>query len=263
MKIAVCVKQVPNRDYPLTLTADGQWIREEGLAWDINESDLYGIEAALQLKERWGGEVLVLAVGPQRMTETLRKALAMGCDRAVLIDDARIPLTSPYCVGRVLAHVLSGESPDLVITGIASDDLGFAQTAGVIAESLGYESLPLVIGLDAPEARRLHIRQELEGGVFDEIELELPAVIMIQSGANSPRYASLRGIMMARKKPLEVKTLADIGFPVEQLRGTHGTIEWLGMEIPVQTTRVELLEGTPEEVAERLLEKLKKEAKVL
>jgi electron transfer flavoprotein beta subunit len=263
MKVAVCVKQVPHRDYTLSLTPDGQWVREEGLAWEMNESDLYAIEAALRLREQWGGDVLAVAVGPERMTETLRKALAMGCDRAVLVSDPRIPFTSPYCVGRVLAAVLAPERPDLVLTGIASEDLGFAQTAGVIAEWLGYESLPLVIGLEAPQPDRLRIRQELEGGVFDEVEVELPAVLMIQSGANQPRYASLKGIMMAKKKPLDVRRLEDLGLTPEDLRGLHSRFEWLGLEVPVQTVQVEFLTGAPDEVAERLLEKLKKEARVL
>ena len=263
MKIAVCIKQVPNRDYALSLEPDQQWIREQDLAWEINEFDLYGIEAALQLKDKFQAEVVVVSLGPQRVTDALRKALAMGCDRAILVNDDRIPMTAPYATAKVLAEVLRRESPDLVITGVQSEDMAYFQTGGIIAELLGMESASMIVAIEPVDERHFRLQLEHEGGAHEEIEVELPAVFLVQTGWNQPRYASLKGIMMAKKKPLDTLTLDDLELTPESLRPAQAQLQWLGLEEPVQETHVEFLEGSPEEIAETLLEKLKKEAHVL
>lgn len=263
MKIAVCIKQVPNRDYALALNPDQSWIREQDLAWEINEFDLYGIEAALQLKDRFQAEVLVVSAGPSRVTDALRKALAMGCDRAILVSDERIPVNAPYAMARVLAEVLRKESPDLIITGVQSEDMAYFQTGSLIAELLDMESASMVVAIEPVDERRYRLSLEHEGGAHEDIEIELPAVFLVQTGWNQPRYASLRGIMMAKKKPLETITLDDLQLSVDDLRAANARLEWLKLEEPIQETHVEFLEGSPEQIAETLFEKLKKEARVL
>ena len=263
MKIAVCIKQVPNRDYALSLDSERSWIREEGLAWEINEFDLYGVEAALQLKDRGEAEVVVFGLGPARVADALRKALAMGADRAVHLADDRIPRTSPYAAARALAAAIGEENPDLVITGVQSEDMAYFQTGALIAEMLAMESASMITAMEPVNERTFRLRLELEGGLHEEIEIDLPAVFLVQTGWNQPRYASLRGIMMAKKKPLVTKTLDDLGLAPEDLRPVRAQWEWLGLEEPVQETQVEYLEGTPEEIADALIEKLQKEAGVL
>lgn len=263
MKIAVCIKQVPNRDFTLTLNPEGTWVREEGLAWEINEFDMYGLEAALQLKDRFNAEVVVLSCGPTRVTDALRKALAMGADRGIHIRDDGIPVQSPYATARALAEALRTESPDLIITGVQSEDMAYFQTGAVIAQLLGYESASMITHMATEDGSVFHLALEHEGGSHEEIEIELPAVFMVQTGWNQPRYASLKGIMQAKTKPIYIKTLTDLGLTPESLYPVGNRVEWLGLEIPVRETQVQFLEGPPDVIAETLIEKLKKEAKVL
>ncbi len=263
MKIGVCIRQVPNRDYPLSLDSEGKWIREDDLAWEMNEFDLYGIEAGLQLKEKLGGEVFVVTVGPSRSDDVLRKALAMGADRAYRIEVADFPRTSPYAVARALTEVIRQENADLVITGVQSEDMAFFQTGALLAGFLGYESASMVVGIEAEDSENLKVTLELEGGAHEILKISLPAVLMVQTGWNQPRYATLKGIMMAKRKPLKVLTLADLELSADAIRGAKGTVEWIKLEEPVQETHVEFLSGAPEEIAEQLILKLKKEAKVL
>ncbi|MGP8248311.1 MAG: electron transfer flavoprotein subunit beta/FixA family protein, partial [Bryobacteraceae bacterium] len=143
MKIVVAIKQVPGRDSQLRIAASGQWIEEAGLAWEINEPDAYALEAGLQLKEKQGGEVVALCAGPERVASTIREALAKGCDRAIHIED-ELASADPLVTARLLAAALAGEKPDLVLTGLQSDDLGFGQTGVILAELLGVAHATIV-----------------------------------------------------------------------------------------------------------------------
>ena len=259
MKIIVCLKQVPKRDLALRLNEAGTWIKEADLSWEINEPDVYALEEALRLKERLGGEVIACSLGPARVEQVLREALAKGADRALHLLDPAFEGLDAFNTARVLAEALRRESFDLILTGLQSDDHGYAQTGVILAEFLGLPHATIVMQIEVLDGR-LKVKRELEAGWFQWVELPLPALLTIQSGINQPRYATLRGSMGAKKKELRRLTLADLGLSAEELRNKQ---ELMRVFFPTKAKRTEFLEGTPEEVAARLVEKLRYEAKVL
>ena len=202
MKIVVAIKQVPARDSLLRPDDSGCWVQESDLAWEINEPDAYALEEALQLKEKNGGEVVALCLGPARVSQTIREALAKGADRAIHILDDDVSKLDTLGVGRVLAKALESEKPDLVLTGLQSDDFGYGQTGVVLAELLGWVHSTIIMHVDV-DGEKIRVRRELENGWFQNIDMPLPAVLTIQSGISKLRYATLMGIKKAKSK--EVK----------------------------------------------------------
>ncbi|GBC81535.1 Electron transfer flavoprotein subunit beta [bacterium HR10] len=259
MKIIVCLKQVPKRDLALRLNEAGTWIKDADLSWEINEPDAYALEEALRLKERLGGEVIACSLGPARVEQVLREALAKGADRALHLLDPAFEGLDAFNTARVLAEALRRESFDLILTGLQSDDHGYAQTGVILAEFLGLPHATIVMQIEVLDGR-LKVKRELEAGWFQWVELPLPALLTIQSGINQPRYATLKGIMGAKKKELRRLTLADLGLSAEALRNKQ---ELMRVFFPTKAKRTEFLEGTPEEIAVRLVEKLRYEAKIL
>ena len=201
MKIIVAIKQVPERDAQVRIDAAGKWIEEADIQYAMNESDAYALEEALQLKEKHGGEVVVLSAGPERVGTTIREALAKGADRAIHIDADDLGKRDSLGVARLLAEAIKPESPDLVLTGLQSDDLGLGQTGVILAELLGLPHASLILQVEKTETG-LSVKRELENGWFQTIELPLPAVLTIQSGGNKLRYATLMGIKRAKTKEL-------------------------------------------------------------
>src|ERR1700675_2298387 len=199
MKIIVAIKQVPLRDSPLRLDSSGKWINESDLSFEINEPDAYALEEALQLKEKHGGEVVVLCAGPARAAQTIREALAKGADRAVHIEEENLASLDTLGVARLLAAAAKAEKPDLILTGLQSDDLGAGQTGVVMAELLGLPHSTIIMQVEAREGA-IRVKRELENGWFQHIEMPLPAVLAVQSGLNKLRYATLMGIKKARTK---------------------------------------------------------------
>ncbi len=195
MKIAVAIKQVPLRDSPLRLNTAGTWIDEDNLSFEINEPDAYALEEALQLREKHGGEVIVVSAGPARVSQTIREALAKGADRGIHIDVATLDTLR---VANLLAAALRAEAPDLILTGLQSDDLGYGQTGVVLAELLGLPSSTIIMQIEI-QSGKVRVKRELEDGWFQHIEMPLPAVLTIQSGLNKLRYATLMGIKKANK----------------------------------------------------------------
>ena len=256
MKILLCMKQVPLKDSQLKLTADGLWVDEKNLNYEINESDHYGLEAALRLKEAHGGEVVVAAIGPARSKQAIQQALAKGADRAIVVNH-EAPINDPFLTARVLAAAIQPEKPDLVLTGLQSDDAGFGQTGVVLAELLGMPHATLVMEIQA-NGNMLKLKRELESGWFQYIELPMPAVLTIQSGLAAIRYATIKGIMAAKKKPMQELTLAQTGVDL-----SSGTVKLHTMYVPVKTKRTQMLAGDAKTVAAQLAEKLKNEAKVI
>ena len=254
MKIAVCIKQVPAKDAPLTIT-DASWIRETDIGFEMNEPDSYALEEALRLKEKHTGEVIVVSMGPERVKQTIKEALAKGADRGMHIAGEAHAL-DPLGAAKTLAAAIEREKPDLVLTGLQSDDQGFGQTGVLLAERLGLPHATIIMQIDA-QGDRLRVKRELEAGWFQWVELPLPAVLTIQSGINKVRYATLKGIMSAKKK--EIVTI-----PRESLGVVHEPTQRVErIYAPVKTKKTELLTGTPKEAAAKLLEKLKHEARVL
>ena len=254
MKIAVCIKQVPAKDAPLAIT-DGSWIRETDIGFEMNEPDSYALEEALRLKEKHAGEVIVVSMGPERVKQTIKEALAKGADRGMHIAGEAHAL-DPLGAAKSLAAAIEREKPDMVLTGLQSDDQGFGQTGVLLAELLGLPHATIIMQIDL-QSDRLRVKRELEAGWFQWVELPLPAVLTIQSGINKVRYATLKGIMSAKKK--EIVTI-----PRESLGVVHDPTQRVErIYAPVKTKKTEFLTGTPKEAAAKLLERLKHEARVL
>jgi electron transfer flavoprotein beta subunit len=254
MKIVVAIKQVPERDAQIHVAGDGKWIDESDLNYAINEPDAYALEEALQLKEKNGGEVIVLCAGPERVTSTLREALAKGADRAIHVDVDDLGERDTLGVAQILADAVKSESPDLILTGLQSDDLGLGQTGVVLAELLGVPHATIIMQVEVVDGG-LKVKRELEDGWFQHVRMPLPALLTIQSGGNKLRYATLMGIKKAKTK--ETKTVT----PSAATGGRAITLE--RVYLPEKQKKTEMLTGTPAEVATKLVEKLKFEVRVI
>jgi electron transfer flavoprotein beta subunit len=256
MKIIVAIKQVPLRDSQFHVNASGKWIEETDLTFEINEPDAYALEEALQLKEKHGGEVVALCAGPARAAQTIREALAKGADRAIHIEADDLGSLDTLGVAKLLAAAAAAEKPDLILTGLQSDDLGAGQTGVVMAELLGMPHSTIIMQVEAREGA-IRVKRELENGWFQHIEMPLPAVLAVQSGLNKLRYATLMGIKKARTKEIKRVTPSELGgaFP------TVATIEKI--YAPHRSKQTQIFQGDARTAAAQLVEKLKFEARVL
>jgi electron transfer flavoprotein beta subunit len=250
MKIAVAIKQVPLRDSPLRVNAAGTWIDEDNLGFEINEPDAYALEEALQLREKHGGEVVVISAGPARVSQTIREALAKGADRGIHVDVATLDTLN---VANLLAAALKTEAPDLVLTGLQSDDLGYGQTGVILAELLGLPHSTIIMQVEI-QPGKVRVKRELEDGWFQHIEMPLPAVLTIQSGLNKLRYATLMGIKRAKSKEIKVISAAEAP-------PASAVIEKL--YAPEKNKQGQIFEGNAKTAAAKLVEKLRFEARVL
>ena len=256
MKIIVAIKQVPDRDAAVRIDAAGKWIDESDLQYAFNEPDAYALEEALQLKEKHGGEVVVLSAGPENVGTTIREALAKGADRAIHIVCDDLGGRDALGVAKLLAAAAKQESPDLILTGLQSEDLGQGQTGVIVAELLGLPHATLILHIEKTDAG-IEVKRELEEGWFQNIQLSTPAVLTIQSGGNKLRYATLMGIKRAKLK--EVKQLA-----AAELGGDSKPVVLLEkITLPTKKKSTQMLTGTPKEVAAALVEKLRFEVRVL
>jgi electron transfer flavoprotein beta subunit len=254
MKILVAIKQVPERDAQIRVASDGKWIDESDLNYTINEPDAYALEEALQLKEKNGGEVVVLCAGPERVTSTLREALAKGADRAIHIKADDLGERDTLGVAQMLADAVKTEAPDLILTGLQSDDLGLGQTGVVLAELLGMPHATIIMQVEVAGSG-LKVKRELEDGWFQHVEMPLPALLTIQSGGNKLRYATLMGIKKAKTKETKTVSAAAVAAaPAITLERVY---------LPEKQKKTEMLTGTPAEVAAKLVEKLKFEVRVI
>jgi len=254
VNIIVCIKQVPAKDAPLTIA--GNWIRESDIGFEMNEPDSYALEEALRLKEKHGGEVIVLSMGPERVKQTIKEALAKGADRAIHVSDDNFAQLDPLGSAKSLAAAIKQQQCDLVLTGLQSDDHGFGQTGVLIAALLDRPHATIIMAIDVAEGK-LKLKRELEAGWFQHLECPLPAVLSIQSGINKVRYATLKGIMAAKKKEIAVITRESLGVSVEPTQRVEK------IYVPTKTKKTEFLTGQPKEVAAKLVEKLKFEARVI
>jgi electron transfer flavoprotein beta subunit len=264
MKIAVCIKQVPNTEARLRVGRDGRWVDEEDLPFVINESDEYALEEGLRIAEKTGGEVVVFSLGPERVKEALRKALAVGAARAVHLSDPAFAGGDALATGRALAAALARDQYDLVLTGSQSDDVGFGGTGSVIAGHLGWPHVWLVMGVELEEGNAsAKVTREMESGVNEVSRVRLPAVLEIQAGLNHPRYASLKGIMAAKKKEIATASPADLGLDPSAVGEAGSRLEIVSVSFPSAGKGAQMLEGDAKAAAAKLVDKLQKEARVL
>jgi electron transfer flavoprotein beta subunit len=253
MKIAVCIKQVPTRDWQPRLDESKTWIREADASFEMNEPDAYAVEESLRLKEKHGGEVVVCSAGPPRVAQVLREALARGADRAIHVQDDALGGADAFVVAAALAAAMAPEQFDLILTGLQSDDQGAAQTGVVLAELLGLSHATIVMEVSVDGAA-VRVKRELEGGWFQWVGMPLPVVLTIQSGINQLRYATLKGIMAAKKKEMKTVPLAS-GLVARQ------TI--VGLYAPQKGKKTQIIGGAPAEAAKELVRRLREEARVL
>src|SRR5271167_1091746 len=256
MKIIVAIKQVPVRDSQLKVDANGRWVQEADLSFEINEPDAYALEEALQLKEKHGGEVIALCLGPARASQTIREALAKGADRAIHIEEENLPALDTLAIAKLLANAAKTENADLILTGLQSDDLGAGQTGVVMAELLGLPHGTLIMAVEVNGAA-IKVKRELENGWFQNVTMPLPAILTIQSGINKLRYATLMGIKKAKTKEVKRFTTAELGVapaPTASIERVY---------LPQRTKQTQLIEGSPREAAAKLVEKLRFEARII
>ncbi|HVA71558.1 MAG TPA: electron transfer flavoprotein subunit beta/FixA family protein [Candidatus Limnocylindrales bacterium] len=256
MNIVVCVKQVPAKDAPLVIDAGGTWIRETDISFETNEPDTFALEEALRLKEKHGGEVVAVSMGPERVKQTIKEALAKGADRGIHVQEDKSHALDPLASARSLAAAIQKEKFDLILTGLQSDDHGFGQTGVLLAELLGLPHATIIMSIEA-QGDHLRLKRELEAGWFQWVELPLPAVLTIQSGINKPRYATLKGIMAAKKKDIATVSRESLGVPSTLTQRVER------IYVPQKSKKSEFITGTPKEIAAKLVEKLKHEARVL
>lgn len=256
MKVLVALKQVPARDSLLRPDASGRWIGESDLSFEINEPDAYALEEGLQLKEKHGGEVVVLSAGPARAATAIREALAKGADRAIHIEAENLAAWDTLGIATLLARAAEPEKPDLILTGLQSDDLGYGQTGVVMAELLGLPHATIIMQVEKRDGS-IRVKRELEDGWFQHVDMPLPALLTIQSGINKLRYATLMGIKRAKTK--EVKRVAAAEPGVE----AAPALQIARVYAPQRTKQTEILDGSAAEAAAKLVEKLKFAARVI
>jgi electron transfer flavoprotein beta subunit len=253
MKIAVCIKQVPTREWQPRLNDAKTWIREQDASYELNEPDAYALEEALRLREKHNGEVVVCAAGPARVQQVIREALARGADRAIHVEDESLASADASVTSAALAAAMSEERFDLVLTGLQSDDQGHAQVGVMLAERLQIPHSTIIMEVQV-ESGRLRVKRELEGGWFQWIAMPLPALLTIQSGINQLRYATLKGIMAAKKKEIKKVPLAG-GLPAAQ--------QIVALALPTRSKQTHMITGSGPDAAKELVKRLREEARAL
>ena len=261
MDIVVCVKHVPDTEAPIRIRADRRGIEEQGLPFVVNYYDEHGVEEALRIKERLGGTVTLVTAGPARAAQALRTGLAMGADTAIHIEDPALDGADHLGVARALAAAIRGQKCDLVICGKLSTDDNAAIVGSALAEYLEFPQATAVTKLELSEGGATAHR-EVEGAV-EVLQVALPAVVTVERSINEPRYPSLPGIMKAKRTPIAVKTLADLGLAPDEAGAASARSEVLGFAPPPQRQAGRVVEGDPAQIVKELVRFLREDAKVL
>mgnify|MGYP001068230237 CR=1 FL=1 len=257
MDVIVCVKHVPETaEAEIVVDESGKGIRMEDLVFDINEWDDYALEEAVLLKERLGGSVTVVTVGPEDADNTLRKCLARGADRAIRLTDKAFEGSDAYAIAKILHGAIKDLSFDLILTGAQAGDDGYGQVGVVLAELLGIPHATMVKKIE-PKEGFVKVNRELEGGLEEVVEVKLPAVLAIQTGINEPRYVSIMGIRKAREKEVKVLGLGDLGLRKEEVGESGSWITVEDMFIPPVEKETEILTGELDEIAAKIVETLR------
>lgn len=255
MKILVCIKQVPDMESKFKIDDAGTWYDTSELAWRMNEYDEYGVEQAVQLKEQTGGDLTVLCIGPDRVKETMKKALAMGCDRGAHIDDPDFTSKDPFEIAGIIAEYAQDKQFDVIFTGMQSQDRGSGQVGVLVAEMLKLTAVTTIVEFSF-ENGEFQVKRELEGGVKAIVSSPAPALFSCQLGLNTPRYPTLPNIMKAKKKEL-------LSIPVQELLQVEAKMETTSMSLPEKKGGGLVLEGDAGELADKLIAILKEKTGVL
>ena len=255
MKILVCIKQVPDMESRFKVDSAGTWYDTAELAWRMNEYDEYGVEQAVRLKEQSGGDLTVLSIGSDKVKETMKKALAMGCDRGAHVNDPLAATRDPFEIASIIASYAQDKQFDVIFTGMQSQDRGSAQVGVFISELLGINSVTTIVDF-ACEGGVAEVKRELEGGMKAKVSVDLPALFTCQLGLNTPRYPTLPNIMKAKKKEL-------LSIPVEELLKVSARVATIAMQLPEKKGGGLVLEGDGGELADKLITILKEKTGVL
>jgi electron transfer flavoprotein beta subunit len=259
MKLVVCIKQVVTREWQLRVNDSRTWIRDQDASFELNEPDAYALEEALRLKEKHGGEVIVCSAGPARVAQVIREALARGADRAIHVESDALAFADANAVADALAAAIKDEHVDLVLTGLQSDDQGFGQVGVVLAEKLGMPHATIIMEVQATDGPAtgqggVRVKRELEGGWFQWVTLPLPALLTIQSGINQLRYATLKGIMAAKKKEIKKASVAAAPPPMQRIASVY---------FPEKGKKTQMITGSAADAAKDLVKRLREEARAL
>jgi len=257
MKVLVCIKQVPDLESRFKPDAAGVWFSDTDLAFRMNEYDEYAVEQAVRLKEQLGDapEVTVLSIGPDRVVEAIKKALAMGCDRAVHVQDPAVHLKDPWQIASIIAAYAREQGFDLIFTGMQSQDRGSAQVGVTLAEQLGLPCVSTLVGFSYADGT-ITAKRELEGGIKAIVKLKTPALVTCQLGLNTPRYPTLPNIMKAKKKEISA-------IPVAELLKTEAVAQTTSFHPPAKRGGGLVLEGDVGELVTRVIGLLKEKTAVL
>lgn len=257
MDIVVCVKHVPETaEAELRIDASGKAVDKMGLVFDINEWDDYALEEAVRIKERFGGTVTAITVGPEGADRTLRKCLARGADKAIHLIDPKFEGSDAYAIAKILYSVIKDIRFDLILTGAQASDDGSSVVGPALAEMLGIPHVTMVKGIELGVGTA-KVNRELEGGLEEQLEVKLPALFAVQTGINEPRYVSIMGIRKAMQKEVKVMRLADTGLSEDEVGEAGSWLRIDKMYVPPAEKRVVLIKGSPDEVAAKVVEILK------
>lgn len=256
MKIVVLVKQVFDKDSNINVSTDGVLTNREDLTLTTNESDAYALEEALQIKEKNGGEVIVVSVGNDSVLTVIKDGLAKGADRGLHVKIDNEENLDALDLAKLIHVSIKDENIDMVFSGLQSDDKGNGQTGILLSELMNLSHASLVMGTEIQDDNSIRVKRELEGGWFQWTDLSLPTSLTIQSGINKPRYSSLRGIMMMKKKPIDVKSAEDLGFSAQQKSKV------VKMYIPEKIKETVYIEGSVNEIVDQLMDKFANEIKI-
>jgi electron transfer flavoprotein beta subunit len=256
MKILVCIKQVPDMESKFKIDASGTWYDNVDLAWRMNEYDEYAVEQAVRLKEQLGdGDITVLCVGSDKVKETMKKALAMGCDRGVHVADDKVSGKEPYEIASIIAKFAEDKGFDTIFTGMQSQDRGSGQVGVLVAEMLSFPCVTTIVDF-AYQDGQVAAKRELEGGIRAMVKVSTPALFTCQLGLNKPRYPTLPNIMKAKKKEL-------LSLAIDDLLQVEPRQQTTTLYFPEKKGGGLILEGDVPDLADQLITILKEKTSVL
>lgn len=257
MDIVVCVKHVPETaEVELKIDSTGKAIDRAGLVYDINEWDDYALEEAVRIKEKNGGTVTAITIGPDDSDSTLRKSLARGADKAIRLTDVRFDGSDSYATAKILASTIKTLHFDIVFCGMQSGDAGYAMVGPILAEMLGIPHATMVKRIELATGTA-KVNRELEGGMEEQLEVKLPALFSIQTGINEPRYVSIMGIRKAMQKEIKLMTLTDTGLTENDVGPEGSWIRLDALYVPPVEKQAQFIKGSPDEVAAKVTDILK------
>jgi electron transfer flavoprotein beta subunit len=257
MEILVCVKRVPDTaENEIEVNSSGSDIERDDLVYSVNEWDNYAVEEAIQIVDRVGGSVTVVSIGDEESEEVVRREMAMGANNGVLLSDEAFEGSDGKGIATLLKSVVEKGNYDLVFTGAQADD-GAGQVGGMLAAMLDFPYASLVNAIEVVDDQKLKVGREIEGGNIEMNEIALPCILSIQTGINEPRYVGIRGIRKVASVEIPVWDAAELGLPADSIGQAGAQVKRLDYFVPELGEGAEILEGSQEEIADKLIELLK------